>query len=125
VVSPIAALPNDMQRELLDDLNDLNTAEIKSFCKRHSIPYAITIETKDGCRKRTMDDDRKGVMLNRMRHFLQTGVILGGNMLPSCSRFFGPASRQANSRGQVVLRAIRQDKPHNARPSEGFDWWTI
>jgi hypothetical protein len=71
-----------MQRELLDDLNDLNTAEIKSFCKRHSIPYAITIETKDGCRRRTMDDDRKGVMLNRMRHFLQTGVILG----ETCSR---------------------------------------
>jgi len=60
----------DEQHELSDNLNYLNTAEIKSFCKKYSIPYAITIETKDGCRRRTKDDDRKGVMLNRSRHFL-------------------------------------------------------
>jgi hypothetical protein len=60
----------------LDDLNYLNISEIKSFCKRHSIPYRIAVETKDGRRRMTRDDDRKGVMLNRIRHFLQTGVIL-------------------------------------------------
>ena len=61
--------------ELLDDLNYLNTAEIKSFCKRHSIPYTITVETADGARRKTRDDDRKGVVLDRIRHFLQTGVV--------------------------------------------------
>ena len=74
--SLISHLPKEKQRELLDDLNYLNTGEIKSFCKRHSIPYVIAIETKDGHRKTTRDDDRKGVMLNRMRHFLRTGVVL-------------------------------------------------
>ena len=74
--SSIEELPKEKRRELLDNLNYLNTAEIKSFCKQHSIPYAITIETKDGRRRRTQDDDRKGVMLNRVRHFLQTGVVL-------------------------------------------------
>src|ERR1700680_4819591 len=75
-VSPISSLPEGEQQRLLDDLNYLNTTEIKSFCKRHSIPYTIAIETKDGCRRKTKDDDRKGVILNRIRHFLQTGVVL-------------------------------------------------
>ena len=67
----------DEQQQLLDDLNYLNISEIKSFCKRHSIPFRIAVETKDGRRRMTRDDDRKGVMLHRIRHFLQTGVILG------------------------------------------------
>jgi hypothetical protein len=75
-VSPISSLPEDEQQRLLDDLNYLNTTEIKSFCKRHSIPYTIAIETKDGCRRKTKEDDRKGVILNRIRHFLRTGVVL-------------------------------------------------
>ena len=74
--SLLSKLPADQQRELLDDLDYLNTAEIKSLCKRHSIPYTIAIETMDGRRKRTPDDDRKGVMLERVRHFLATGCAL-------------------------------------------------
>jgi hypothetical protein len=42
-VSPISKLLHSEQQVLLDDLNYLNTAEIKSFCKQHSIPYAIAI----------------------------------------------------------------------------------
>ena len=60
----------------MDDLNYLNTAEIKSFCKRHSIPYTITIEINDGRRRNTNEDDRKGITLSRIRHFLKTGVVL-------------------------------------------------
>ena len=70
-VSPISRLPEDKRRELLDDLNYLNTGEIKSFCKRHAIPYTISIESNDG-RRKTKEDDRKGVILNRIRHFLKT-----------------------------------------------------
>jgi hypothetical protein len=76
-VSPISRLPEDERQELFDDLNYLNIAEIKSYCKRQSIPYTIAIETNDGCRRKTNEDDRKGVMLNRIRCFLQTGVVLG------------------------------------------------
>src|SRR5437016_6055403 len=74
--SPISSLPAEQQQELLDDLNYLNIAELKSFCERHSIPYPIAIETKDGCRRKTNEEDRKGVILNRIRHFLETGVVL-------------------------------------------------
>jgi hypothetical protein len=69
-------MPEDERRQLLDDLNYLNISEIRSFCQRHSIPFRIAVETKDGRRRTTRDDDRKGVMLHRIRHFLQTGVIL-------------------------------------------------
>jgi hypothetical protein len=76
-VSPISSLPSDQRQQLLNDLNYLNTAEIKSFCRGQSIPYTIAIETNDGNRRKTGEDDRKGVMLHRIRHFLQTGEVLG------------------------------------------------
>ena len=82
-LSFIAKLPRGKQQELLDDLNYLNISEIKSFCKRHSIPYRIAVETKDGRRRLTRDDDRKGVMLDRIRHFLKTGVILKETCFPA------------------------------------------
>ena len=80
-------------QELLDDLNYLNTSEIKSFCRRHSIPYTIVIETKDGIRK-TPDDDRKGVMLERVRHFLQTGVVLPETRFPAAVVCFDPLPKK-------------------------------
>ncbi len=78
------------QKELLDDLNYLNTAEIKSFCQRHSIPYKIAIETRDGGRRTTKDVDRKGVILKRIRHFLQTGVVLEQTCFPAAIVCFDP-----------------------------------
>ena len=81
--SPISKLPKSQQDDFWNDLNYLNTAEIKSFCKQLSIPYTIAIETSDGRRKKTRDDDRKGVMLDRIRHFLQTGVVLPETVFPA------------------------------------------
>jgi hypothetical protein len=83
-------LPKGEQKELLDDLNYLNGTEIKSFCKRHSIPYKIAVETRDGGRRTTKDVDRKGVMLNRIRHFLQTGVVLEQTCFPAAIVCFDP-----------------------------------
>jgi hypothetical protein len=80
--------------ELLDDLNYLNTAEIKSFCRQHSIPYTISIETENGRRRKTKDDDRKGVMLDRIRHFLQTGVILEETCFPAAVVCFDPPPKK-------------------------------
>jgi len=87
---PISKLSKREQQELLDDLNYLNTGEIKSFCKQHSIPYTIAIETRDGGRRRTRDDDRKGVMLDRVRHFLQTGAVLPETRFPAAVVRFDP-----------------------------------
>jgi hypothetical protein len=88
----ISKLPKGERQELLQNLNYLNIAEIRSFCKRHSIPYKIAIETKDGRRRTTKDDDRKGVILNRIRHFLQTGAILKETCFPAAVVCFDPLS---------------------------------
>jgi len=90
--TPISRLDKDEQRQLLNDLNYLNTSEIKSFCKRHSIPYTITIETEDGTRRKTQEDDRKGVMLERIRHFLRTGKVLAETCFRTAIVCFAPLS---------------------------------
>lgn len=74
--SLIAGISQKEQRELLSDLNYLNTREIKKFCERHGIPYRIAVETKDGGWRKTKEDDRKGVVLRRVRHFLRRGSVL-------------------------------------------------
>jgi hypothetical protein len=79
----ISKLSKPERQQLLRDLNYLNIAEIKSFCKLHSIPYKIAFQTKDGLRNRTKDEDRKGVTLRRVRHFLQTGVASKETCFPS------------------------------------------
>lgn len=71
------------QLELLDDLNYLNTAEITAFCKKHSIPFEIFVATADGTRKKTGERERKGVMLDRIRHFLTTGAVLPETCFPA------------------------------------------
>ena len=70
------------RRALLDDLNYLNMGEIKSFCKKHSIPYSIWIETKEGVRK-TPAEDRKGIVLDRVRHYLMTGKVAKPTRFPA------------------------------------------
>lgn len=81
--SLISHLARAEQRELLDDLNYLNTSEIKRFCNKHAIPYGIAVVTTDGRRKRTRDDDRKGVILDRIRHFLTDGSVLPETCFPA------------------------------------------
>ncbi|HTV54126.1 MAG TPA: hypothetical protein VMI06_04345 [Terriglobia bacterium] len=98
---PISKLPKEKRRELLDDLNYLNTAEIKAFCNRHSIPYTIAIETQDGSLKRTREDDRKGVILNRIRHFLETGVILEATLFPAPVVWFDAPPEQLSAEDRL------------------------
>lgn len=68
------------QQGLLDELNYLNTDEIRSFCDKNCIPYRIWICTSDGERRRTTGIDRKGIILDRIRRYLNTGIV----PLPTC-----------------------------------------
>jgi hypothetical protein len=43
----------------------------------------IAIQTQDGSRRKTNEADRKGIVLNRIRHFLQTGEILDETCFPA------------------------------------------
>ena len=80
--SLISNLGKPEQRKLLEDLNYLNMGEIKAFCNKHSIPYSIWIETGSGGRRKTRDNDRKGVILDRIRLYLKTGGILPATCFP-------------------------------------------
>jgi hypothetical protein len=107
----IAKLSQQKHRELLRDLNYLNTAEIKSFCKRHSIPYTIALETQDGGRRKTRDEDRKGVMLRRVRHFLQTGAVLKETCFPSTVVCFGVLPRKLTAADMLFYGQYDKSNP--------------
>jgi hypothetical protein len=79
----IHGLSEPEQVALLEDLNYLNMGELKAFCNEHAIPYSIWIEATEGVRRKTRDDDRKGVMLDRIRHYLRTGEILQATCFPA------------------------------------------
>ena len=95
-VAPISRIPKGEREQLLNDLNYLNTAEIKAFCKRHCIPYTIRMHTKEG-RRKTQEDDRKGVMLERVRHFLKTGVAMPETCFPASVLCFDPLPEEISA----------------------------
>jgi len=78
VAGILAGLDSERQQALLDDLNYLNLAELRSLCDRFKIPYRITAGTKV-----TQDVDRKPVVVARVRHFLLTGEVADPTVLPA------------------------------------------
>jgi hypothetical protein len=79
----ISKLTQAEQRDLLADMNYLNMGEIKTLCKKHGIPYAIWIEISDRGRLKTRDEDRKGMILDRVRQYLKTGTIPPATCFPA------------------------------------------
>jgi len=72
---PLATLEPHETERLLADIYYLNTAELRGFCKAHGIPYTIRVENEEGRFTRSKDADRKGIVIDRVVHFLKTGVI--------------------------------------------------
>jgi hypothetical protein len=82
VVAHLKRLNQRERDELFFDLNYLNGGEIKAFCKRHNLPFKIAIENAGGALRAGAGEDRKGVMLRRVRHFLGTGSVLRQTCYP-------------------------------------------
>jgi hypothetical protein len=127
VVGRFARLSRRERDELLLDLNYLNGGEIKAFSKRHNIPFKIAIENTDGALRAGAGEDRKGVMLRRVRHFLWTGSILGQTcypkevvrlepppkiLAPGDKIYFGQYSK-ANSALTNLLRELTENRFKN------------
>lgn len=72
---PLDALTSDERDRLLRDIYYLNTTELRGFCDAHRIPYKIAIEKSDGRITSTSDADRKGIIIDRVLHFLKTGMV--------------------------------------------------
>ena len=74
--SLIRHLPKIQQQTLFKNLNYMNMQELKGFLViEHTISYLICYEDKDGGVHQTRDSDRKAIILDRIKHFLQTGDI--------------------------------------------------
>jgi hypothetical protein len=72
MASLIKNLTVKQQAELFQQLNYLNISEYQSFCKKHQIPFHIYIELPNGKIKKTSEKDRKGLVLSRIKKYLQT-----------------------------------------------------
>ena len=68
--------------------------EIQSICKQHDIPYTITIAITDGQQRKTPEPDRKGVVLQRLRHFLKTGKVSEATHFPVSVVCFKPPPKK-------------------------------
>ena len=75
MASLITHLTTKQQKELFENLNYMNMEEIKTFCRAHKIEYVIFAEYEKGKLKKTRDDDRKGIILAKIKYYLKTGVI--------------------------------------------------
>ncbi len=73
--SLLSKLRESQRTELLENIYYLNMQELRGFCDAHGIPYAIYFETGDGRVRKSRDADRKGVVIDRVVHFLNTGTI--------------------------------------------------
>jgi hypothetical protein len=82
------------RREFLADLNYLNMGEIKAVCKRHGIPYTIAVKTADGRLRSTSEHDRKGVILARLKRFLESGVKGEQTVFPASVVSFDPPRKK-------------------------------
>ncbi len=73
--SPLDKLSRSKRAELLENIYYLNLQELRGFCDAHAIPYVIYFEREDGRIRRSRDADRKGIVIDRVVHFLGTGSI--------------------------------------------------
>jgi hypothetical protein len=87
---PTADLSGAERAELFEDLNYLNLTELHGLCRAYQIPYRIRIELADGGLRTTRDNDRKGVVLARLRRFLDTGERMPSTTLSASVAGSGP-----------------------------------
>jgi hypothetical protein len=75
MASLLDGLTGAQRRQLLANIYYLNMQELRRFCDEHEIPYAIYFETETGRVRKSRDADRKGIVIDRVLHFLETGDI--------------------------------------------------
>jgi hypothetical protein len=69
----MSRLTKGEKARLLDELNYMNLAEIRTFCSERGIPYRIVAEYPNEKVKATKDTDRKPIVIARVRRYLTTG----------------------------------------------------
>ena len=88
MASLLAKLSDSERSELLQNIYYLNMRELHGFCDAHAISYAIYFESEDGRIRKSRDADRKGIVIDRVAHFLETGIIKPADRFCEVSRAF-------------------------------------
>lgn len=109
--SPADGLSVDERRRLSEDIYYLNIAELRGFCDQHGIPYRIHIVTADGRFASTRDLDRKGVIIDRILHFLKTGTIKPKTIFGTSVIATEPLDRTPIETDRVLYRRYKNHEP--------------
>lgn len=75
MASFLGKLSDSQRTELLENIYYLNMQELREFCDARGIPYTVYFETEDGRVRKSRDADRKGIVIDRVVHFLNAGTI--------------------------------------------------
>lgn len=82
-VGSLLIVLSDAERARLDrTMPYLNMSELRQVCRRFGVPWAIYIDGPDRLR-RTKDVDRKLVVLERLRRYLETGQTQKPTVYPA------------------------------------------
>lgn len=78
----INILTKEQRKELFQNLYYMDMEEVKVICSAWSIPFHIYIETPNKTLKKAGDLDRKGIILDRIKYYLETGEIKKPTIFP-------------------------------------------
>lgn len=79
--SLISDLLPKAKEKLFDNINYMMVKELQDFCDKHSIPYYIHYKCK-GKAVKTRELDRKGIVIGRIKHYLETAEIKSKTVFP-------------------------------------------
>jgi hypothetical protein len=96
-------------QDFFDDLNYLNLREIKLFCSKHGIPYAIQLEHPQDRGHKNVGVDRKGVLLDRVRRYLLTGTIPKPTVFPASVVCFDVAATHPRKTDRLFYGRYRRN----------------
>jgi hypothetical protein len=112
VASLLGKLTASQRAELLENIYYLNMQELREFCAAHQIPYAIYFEGDDGRVRKSRDLDRKGIVIDRVVHFLETGTIKPRTIFARSVVRFAPMSSAPVETDRIFYGQYKDSDPN-------------
>ena len=99
----LSSLSDTEKAELLRDIYYLNMQELREFCDANGIPYWIHFEADDGRAIKSRDADRKGIVIGRVVHFLNTGIVKPRTLFPRSVVSMKPSASAPTETDRVLF----------------------
>jgi hypothetical protein len=111
VSSLLGKLTDSERTELMANIYYLNMQELREFCDLHGIPYAIYFETEGGRVRKSRDADRKGIVIDRIVHFLKTGTLKPRTLFAKSVVSFQPMRLRLRESDRVFYGQYKDSDP--------------